>query len=184
MLNLTFGKAKWIADNDGTWLMLQCREVAAIKRFCAQKKDTVYTARIKEAGDRRSLDANAYLWVLCDKIAQVIGSTKELVYREAIRRVGVFEYCLLPDKALEGFIRQWEGGGLGNIAEVIDGSKVERCTRVRIYYGSSTYDKREMSRLIDEIVTEAKALGVETWPPDKLTVLLERWGNDEADEGA
>lgn len=184
MTEFTFGKAKWSMDSEGTWLMLLCKEQTAAKQFCEQKKDRPYTARLKEDYERRSLDANAYLWVLCDRIAREIRSTKELVYREAIRRVGVFEYCLLPDKALEGFIRQWEGGGLGNIAEVIDGSKVERCTRVRIYYGSSTYDKREMSRLIDEIVTEAKALGVETWPPDKLTVLLERWGNDEADEGA
>ena len=31
----------------------------------------------KEFKQRRSLDANAYCWVLCDKIAKKVGSTKE-----------------------------------------------------------------------------------------------------------
>ena len=184
MTEFTFDKAKWSMDSEGTWLMLLCKEQTAAKQFCEQKKSRPYTARLKEDYGRRSLDANAYLWVLCDRIAQVIRSTKELVYREAIRRVGVFEYCLLPDKALDDFVRRWESGGLGNIAEPIEGSKVDNCTRVRIYYGSSCYDQKEMARLIDEVVMEAKELDIETYSQDKLSSLVERWSNDKTNQSA
>ena len=44
-----------------------------------------------------------------------------------------------------------------------------------MYYGSSVFDSKEMSRFIDNLIAEAKALGIETMPPDKLNALLEAW---------
>lgn len=49
-------------------------------------------------------------------------------------------------------------------------------TDVVAYYGSSSYDTFEMSRLIDEIVAEAKDLGIETMPPEELERLIQSWG--------
>ena len=46
---------------------------------------------------------------------------------------------------------------------------------VILYYGSSTFDTRQMSRLIDNLIQDAKAVGIETMPPDKLAALLGEW---------
>ena len=46
---------------------------------------------------------------------------------------------------------------------------------VNLYYGSSTYDKPTMSRLIDNIVQDAKALDIETLTPDELERMREEW---------
>lgn len=54
--------------------------------------------------------------------------------------------------------------------------KLEGCINVTLYSGSSTYDTRQMSSLIDNIVQDCQAVGVETMPPDKLQSLLESRG--------
>jgi hypothetical protein len=46
---------------------------------------------------------------------------------------------------------------------------------VRAYYGSSTYNTRQMSRLIDSVVEDCKAVGVETLSPDRLESMKEDW---------
>ena len=43
---------------------------------------------------------------------------------------------------------------------------------IRAYYGSSTHSTKCMSRLIDHIVQDCKAVGIETLPPDKLSAMM------------
>ena len=54
-------------------------------------------------------------------------------------------------------------------------SKIDGCTNVILYYGSSEYDTRQMSRLINLIVEDCKIQGIETMTPDELSALLDRW---------
>ena len=46
---------------------------------------------------------------------------------------------------------------------------------VRAYYGSSTYNTRQMSRIIDAAVEEAKGMGIETLRPEEIARLKEEW---------
>lgn len=127
---------------------------------------------------KRSLDANAYMWVLCDKIAKAIRSTKEEVYREVVHSVGVFDYIAVVDKAVDKFVDNWKSRGTGWLAEAEE-STIYGCKKVCVYYGSSTYDSKEMSRLIDEVVHRAAELGIETIPENELKQLEEEWGRYE-----
>ena len=54
-------------------------------------------------------------------------------------------------------------------------SKIPGYRNLRCYYGSSTYDTKQMSQLIDNLVQDCKALGIETLTPDKLALLTEEW---------
>jgi hypothetical protein len=56
-------------------------------------------------------------------------------------------------------------------------SKIEGCTNVVLYYGSSTYDKAQMSRLINNIVEECRQLGIETKSAEEVDSLLRQWGD-------
>lgn len=128
---------------------------------------------------KRSLNANNYMWQLCDKIAMVIKTTKEDVYRHAIREVGAwFDTSCDADKS-DDLCRAWETNGVGWFAEPI--LMGQRIASIRLYKGSSVYDSTEMSRLIDYIVEEAKGLGIETMTPDEILKLKQLWngGNDE-----
>ena len=144
--------------------------------------ETLYQLRDKDfeikgtpARKRRSLDANAYMWVLADKIAEKIRSTKEEVYRKAVREVGVFHDGWYQDKDIAEINRVWSANGIGWFAEQFD-STLPGCKRIRFYHGSSLYDTKQMSRLIDYIVEEAKEQGIETATPEDLERMKVAWG--------
>ena len=130
---------------------------------------------IKQYRKKRSLDSNAYCFALCQKIAEAIGSTKENIYKEMIKRIGQFEIVPIKNEAVERWITAWESKGLGWQSEIMSESKLTGYTNTINYYGSSVYTSLEMAKLIDEIVYEAKELGLETLPPDELRQLKEGW---------
>ena len=141
------------------------------------KEDKEWECLVGVKKKKRSIDANAYLWVLSDKIAAKLNTTKEKVYQEAITQVGVFDVLLIQDKAVESFVDMWNRQGLGNYAEVMYQSKtVRNCTAVRAYHGSHLYDTKAMSRLIDYIVSEAKEQGIETMTPAEIERIKFLWG--------
>lgn len=126
---------------------------------------------IKKFRAKRSLDANGYAWVLIDKIAARMGLTKAEVYRDHIRHIGgVSEIVCVRDQAVERLRDGWQKNGLGWQTEILP-SKINGCTNVVLFYGSSTYDTRQMSALIDSLVETAKSLGIETMSPEELESL-------------
>lgn len=126
---------------------------------------------IKKHRKRRSLDANAYFWVLCDRLAEATGEPKEQIYRNCIRDIGgnCDTVCVL-EKAADKLRQGWEHNGLGWVTDVTP-SKRPDCVNVILYYGSSTYDTAQMSRLIDNVIQDCKAVGIETMTPAELARL-------------
>lgn len=123
---------------------------------------------------KRSLDANAYCWVLCDKIARAVGITKEEVYRDAILRVGGYiQHSFRADK-FDKYCRTWEAQGIGNQVQLV--GRVGDDVIVNAYYGSHLYDTAEMSRLINDLVDTARGMDIETMPEEELQSLLTSWG--------
>lgn len=140
-------------------------------------QDKKLNIEIKKYRKKRSLDSNAYMWVIAEKIAEKLGITKIEVYRDAIRNVGQCEVLPIKNEAVETFISAWGHNGQGWLCEVIGKSKIEGYTNITAYYGSSIYDNKSMSRLVDLIVEEAKELNIETLPPAELESLKRSWGN-------
>lgn len=131
---------------------------------------------IKRHRERRSIGANGYCWVLIDKIAAALSVDKEAVYREAIRSIGgVSETVCVQNKAVERLRDGWEKNGVGWLTDTMP-SKLEGCTNVILYYGSSTYDTKQMSCLIDHLIQDAEALGIETITPKEKERLMQSMG--------
>lgn len=120
------------------------------------------TVSVKEYRPKRSLSQNSYLWVLLNEIAKKVDRSKEDVYREFVKDYGVFEILPIRNEAVESFKYKWGKNGLGWITEDIGESKMKGYTKLIAYYGSSTYNKEEMRRLIDAVVTECEELGIQT----------------------
>lgn len=135
--------------------------------------DKPFILSLDQQKKRRSLNANAYCWVLCQKIAEKVGATKEAVYRKNISEVGSFEVVEVSSAAVPRFLERWHSNGLGWIAEPYQ--EKNGFTTVIAYYGSSTYSTAEMARLIDALISEAKSVGVETLTPDELERLKTSW---------
>ena len=142
------------------------------------KSENKLCIELKKWRQKRSLDANSYCWVLCDKIAKELCKdgtivTKEDVYKDAILQIGSFEPFIIQEKTYVNFKRIWEKQGLGFL--VLEVSKKDKCIKVNCYYGSSTYNTKEMSLLIECIVELAKALNIETKPQSEIDSLLKEW---------
>jgi hypothetical protein len=126
---------------------------------------------IREAPKKRSLNSNSYAWLLLDKLADKLHSTKEDVYRQAISHVGVFDVIKIENpEALKRFKRIWRSNGEGWLTKTLDEQTV------LAYYGSSTYDTKQMARLIDYAVDECKEQGIETKPQWEIDAMLKEWG--------
>ncbi len=130
--------------------------------------------------EKRSVNANDYLWSLCGEISQVLENdglfiTKEEIYKNHIRKVGVYAEISLKPDALESFRYAWEAKGIGWQMEAVDDDSdgMKKCFA---YYGSSTYDTKEMSRLLNSVIEDARSLDIYIKPKEKLDYLLEEWG--------
>lgn len=156
-------------------LMLDTENIEEIERLSILDKLSII---IKKFFKKRSLDANAYCWVLCDKIAKELSKdgtvlTKENIYQDGILQIGTFEPMIIEERAFENFKRIWEKQGLGFLIQEV--SKKDKCVKVHCYYGSSTYNTKEMSLLINLLVQLAESLNIETKTEAEIKSLLEQW---------
>lgn len=163
---------------EGGWLMVrpEREDLGKAMAVVRKHKDRLYDLEVKEHRQKRSLDANAYCWVLINKIADAMRITPKEIYRQAIQNIGGnYEIIPIKEEAAERFRQIWESQGLGWPCVDMGKSKIQGYRNLRAYYGSSTYDTRQMSMLIDNLVQDCKALDIETLPPEKLALLMEGW---------
>lgn len=148
-------------------------EDETVLREIEQLKNSKLSIKVKKWRKKRSLDSNAYCWVLMTKIAEVIGSSKDEVYEEMLRKYG---YLYNDD---DGYI-------VMTIRSHIDISKVQghwkayknngKFTSYLMIKGSSEYDTKEMSHFVEQIVLEAQELGIQTLTPDEIAKMNALWG--------
>lgn len=135
---------------------------------------TLYKITIDKVRKKRSLDANAYFWELCDKVAAASGVSKTDVYRGYVREIaGNSDIVCVRADAADRLCAVWEARGLGWVTDRVDG-KINEFVNVILYYGSSTYDSAQMARLIDLCVQDCRALDIETQTPAQLALLTGR----------
>ena len=138
-------------------------------------KDTKLTFKVGKFRNKRSLDANAYCWTLIGKIAEKTNVPSSDVYRAAIKEIGGnYDVVCVKSEAVEALRDGWSRNGLGWQTDTMP-SKIDGCTNVLLYYGSSTYDTAQMSRLINIIVQDCTNLGIETRSPEEIESLLNSW---------
>lgn len=178
---MQFDSARWMQDSDGVWVCLRVTAPAAAKEFCGTMQPKLYDADLKVHREKRSLDANAYFHLLVGKIADAMNLGFEEVKTNLVVEYGAFE-------------RDEDGVKVGfKLPASVDVSKIYRYvkqfdTRIEnektfncylIFKHTHLMDSKEMARLIDGTVQEAKQLGIETLPPDKLDAMKLDWRRDE-----
>lgn len=180
-MQVKVSKFRWQEDNDGVWLCLNAGAYA--RSVCDKiKAGKVYDVTIKEHREKRSLNANAYAWVLLDKLALKLSLprvplTAEDLYREYCKDVSD-NYDIIPVK--EERIEIWNkifcGDHIGRSTVDLGECRTKKgYHNIKCYYGSSDYDTKQMSRFIDLIVQDCKENGIETLTPDELERIKEEW---------
>lgn len=167
-----------------------------LRKLVGQPVDAV----IKKYRKKRSLNANALCWKICQLIADKINGervsrvidpngrskyelfedrpyTKEDIYRKAIREVGSWDEVDVADYAVKSMQERWKRQGTGWVTEDM-GPGSPGMRTVFLYYGSSTYNTQEMSRLLDYLVDDAKQLEIVMPATDAQVAEAKRRWND------
>jgi len=140
------------------------------------KKDTQYDIEIKKHTEKRSLDANAFAWVLIGKLSQKLNIPSKEIYREYISHTGNYEIMPVRTEIVERFKNEiWSAKGIGWVCDELGASKLKDYTNVRCHYGSSVYTTSEMAKLIDMIVTDCKEQGIETMSKAEIDRMVDEW---------
>lgn len=151
---------------------------------CENLREKRLTLTIKQFRQKRSLNANSYYWALLGKICEATGVDSNYQHTLNLRECG--------------YLEQDDDGNVisVDVADTEAGeSKADHaehyhlfptsCTyirdgiRVRQYYllrGSSSFNTKEMARLIEIVIDQAKELGIETATPEQVNEYLQRWG--------
>ena len=130
--------------------------------------------KIDVARKKRGLNANGYAWALLGELQEKLKIPKEEIYKEYVRRCGPFEVVPIKDEAVERFVESWGNNGLGWVCDTTK-SKLDGYTNVITYYGSSTYNTKEMGVLLDTIVEDCIEQGIPTKRKEEIENLLEEW---------
>ena len=115
------------------------------------------------------MNSNAYLWLLCTKIAEIMNLSKEEVYVKMLEDYGVSILVPLttetePNKYFK-YYSYFEKGQLNG----------KECKWYKVFKGSSEYDSKEMTHLLNGVVEEAKQLGIMTLDELEIQEMLDRW---------
>lgn len=160
------------ARYEGGWLMLKT-SAADARKLVYQFKAGDY--EVAPSRKKRSINANDYLWKLCTEIADAVGDTKENVYRDAVAHVGVYrDFHGIAVSEAPTLRKAWEMLGTGWVTEQVDFEPDGERVVIRAYYGSSQYNSKQMSRLIDWVCQQADNLGIDT-DTGRVRSLLEEW---------
>lgn len=175
---ISFKKAKLSTNEHGVFLTLKISycDIPLVEDFVLKmKEDMKYIARLSKKKDMRSLDQNAYYWHLCNELSEVLKIPPREIYREHIKDVGGnFEIVPIRAEAVKRWVENWEKNGVGFVAEDLGESKIKGYHNIQTFYGSSTYDREEMGRLLDLMKADCDANGISTLTKQEM----ERLGID------
>ena len=134
-------------------------------------KDSKLTIKALLSRKKRSLDANAMMWACLKDIADALNTDKWDVYLQMLKRYGKFTYIVVKEKAVEAVKEQWrECEVVGNIE--ING---QPAVQMLCYFGSSTYDTKEFSVLLNGIISEMREMGLHPPANEEMKKALDRW---------
>lgn len=134
--------------------------------------DTDLDIEIKKHRKKRSLDANAALWKMLSMMADKLNASKDDLYIEMLDRYGVFTHIVAKPNVVDRVKQEWRT--VRELGEVTINGKTG--VQLQCYFGSSTYDSKEFSVLLNGVIDEAKALGIDFISAEEKVRMIEEWG--------
>lgn len=185
MIELT-GKVVSIAPNSSTGKVKVTFEIDENQTSdCFQLRDyNQISLRVYRYRPKRSSEANRYFWYLCNEIAEKLTGekvkyTKDDVYQKFIKEFGVYDEEELDPEIAKIQRKKWAERGTGWVTEQVDYTADGNGVVVRFYYGSSTYNTKQMSRLIDSATQDCEAMGIKIKTQEELKRILFSWKSDK-----
>ena len=147
---------------------------------CLLKDYDQVSLRVFRYRPKRSSEANRYFWYLCNEIAErltdeKVKHTKDDIYQKYIKEFGVYDEEELDAETAKSRRKEWEARGTGWVTEQVDFAADGENVIIRFYYGSSTYNTKQMARLIDSATQDCDAMGIQAKTQEELKRVLFSW---------
>lgn len=145
-----------------------------------QTTDKLLSINVKIARKKRSLNANNYYWELIGKLASKVKRNAAELHNDFLRRHPVFTGWIADIPDTEEDAKAADNSMMFHVmptSQVRTGRDGVNYRTYRVIKGSHEYDTKEMSILIDDLVDECKAQGIETLTPEELERMKQSWTN-------
>lgn len=155
-------------------LLLEQRElISSLENI----KDDKLSIEIKKYRKSRSIDANRYFWKLLQEVCEYKNIETIAEYKRRVKELGIFKQFKIMTQDAKTFQKIWTDRGIAWFCEVADITYIGNVEFkiINAYYGSSSYNTKQMSRLIDNLVQDCKAIGLETKTQAEIDSLLKQW---------
>lgn len=140
-------------------------------------KEKKLDIEIKQHREKRSGRANSYFWELLNEICEYQNIDPIEDYKRRVFELGIFKITPVLEEDFSTWKKVWEEKGIAWACEKLDTKTINgiKVCDVVLYYGSSSFNTKQMSRLIDNLVQDCKAEGIETKPQKEIDSLLREW---------
>lgn len=155
-------------------LLLDTKQLDIVEEL---KNEDKLNIELKKHRKKRSLDANAYFWRLLTELCELAEIDTVEEYKRRIKELGIFRQFKIEKDNIKTFEKMWTAQGIAWFCEIADTTYIENIEFkiINAYYGSSSYNSKQMARLIDGVVQDCRAYNIETKPQEEINSLLKEW---------
>ena len=155
-------------------LLLDTKQLDIVEEL---KNENKLNIELKKYRKHRSLDANSYFWKLLTELCELAEIDTVEEYKRRVKELGIFKQFRIETDDVKTFEKVWTDRGIAWFCEIADTEYLENVEFkiINAYYGSSSYNSKQMSRLIDGVVQDCKIYGIETKPQVEIESLLKEW---------
>ena len=155
-------------------LLLDTKQLDIVEEL---KNEDKLNIELKKYRKHRSLDANAYFWKLLTELCELAEIDTVEEYKRRIKELGIFRQFKIEKDNIKTFEKMWTAQGIAWFCEIADTTYIGNAEFkiINAYYGSSSFNSKQMARLIDGVVQDCKSYGIETKPQQEIDSLLKEW---------
>ena len=139
-----------------------------------QLKNLKLKIEAKKYIKKRTTNANNYFWKLLQEICELADIDTIEEYKRRVKKLGIFK---IEKDNVNTFEKMWTAQGTAWFSEIADTEYIgdTEFKIINAYYGSSSFNSKQMARLIDGVVQDCKVYGIETKSQKEIDSLLESW---------
>ena len=121
---------------------------------------------------KRSNKANAYFWELLQQLCEEMNIEVIGEYRKRVKELGIFKQWEISTENVPTFEKLWTDRGIAWFTEKVE--EIGNKTIINAYYGSSSYNSKQFSKLLDNLVQDCKSVGIQTLDELEIDELIRR----------
>ena len=155
-------------------LVLDTNELDVVEQL---KNENKLNIEMKKYRAKRSIDANNYFWKLLEEVCDVKDLDTIEEYKKRVKELGIFKRLKIMTQDVKSVEKIWTDRGIAWFCDIADTEYIgdTEFKIIHAYYGSSSFNSKQMSRLIDNLVQDCKAIGIETKSKAEIDSLLKEW---------